>query len=397
MVSASAGSRRSPCRARNWATALGLVVATASVGGAAFALESDPNGAAAGTQAGWWNRLQGPVEGEPAGNPVRPLIPALPAPPTVPDDSIAAGASGGQPDKVAAVGIEVAVPAGGHVDALTLRLTESTASGANTNAATAPGGIRVLACPATVPWGGNKNSSWTDRPQSDCGLGQADGKRADDGTWTFDLTALGNLWTKPASPLTQNGVVLSVDPAASPGPVQVSWLDVDSGKVGVDLLAGGAAQPTEPPAPPEGPVFAASPPPEAAAPATADALASGGPLEPALADALAFPTGEPAYVPVSSPAAGSDTASSATPASSATVALSPARPAGRTLQARPAVGLWDEVSAPSALLVPVALGLALLVGLVLGPTGRPLPVWKRAGGVSRALDRRESGGGDATV
>src|SRR2546426_3752571 len=99
MVSAPAGSRRSSCRARNWASALGLVVATASVVGPAFALESDPNGAAAATQAGWWNRLQGPVEGEPAGNPVRPLIPALPAPPTLPDDSIASGASGGQPGK----------------------------------------------------------------------------------------------------------------------------------------------------------------------------------------------------------------------------------------------------------------------------------------------------------
>src|SRR2546430_945092 len=67
------------------------------------------------------------------------------------------------------------------------------------------------------------------------------GKRAGDGTWTFDLPALGNLWPDPISPLAQNGVVLSVDPAASPGVTQVGWLDVDSGKVAVDLLASAPA------------------------------------------------------------------------------------------------------------------------------------------------------------
>jgi len=401
MVSASALSRHTAQRASGWALALGLAVATALPAGPALALDPGAAGAAAVTQAGWWNLLQGPMEGEPAGNPLRPLIPASPAPPTVPGNAIAAGASGGQPDKVAAVGIEVAVPTGGSVDALTLRLTESPAQGANTNAATA----KVLACPATIPWGANKNSSWADRPKSDCGLGRAEGKRADDGTWTFDLTALGSLWTDAVAPLAQNGVVLAIDTAASLGVSQVSWLDVDTGKVAVDLLASvptGPASPA-PPAPAEspsgGPASAASPAPDSAlatVPAADGSGAARGSAELAFSDPLAFPSGEPVYAPISSPGAGSGTELSTAPDASVPVTLSPARPLGRTLRARPVVGLGDEVPATTLLLVPIALGLALLIGLVLGPTGRPLPVWKRAGGLSRAFDRRESGSGDAT-
>jgi hypothetical protein len=399
MVSASALSRRTAQRASGWALALGMAVATALPAEPALALDPGATGAAAATQAGWWNRLQGSMEGEPPGNPVRPLIPAFPAPPTVPGDAIAAGASGGQPDKVAAVGIEVAVPTAGHVDALTLRLTESPAQSANTNAATA----KVLACPATVPWGANKNSSWVDRPKSDCGLGQAEGKRAADGTWTFDLTALAGLWADPVAPLAQYGVVLALDPAASPGVTQVSWLDVDTGKVAVDLLASGPTGPAPPAAPAEspsgGPTSAASPAPDGAMVAVPVAEGSGaarGSAELAFSDPLAFPTGQPVYAPISSPAVGSGTELSTAPDASVPVILSPARPLGRTLRARPVVGLGDEVPATTLLLVPIALGLALLIGLVLGPTGRPLPVWKRAGGLSRALDRREFGSGGAT-
>ena len=44
------------------------------------------------------------------------------------------------------------------------------------------------------------------------------------------------------------------------------------------------------------------------------------------------------------------------------------------------------------LLIPLALGLALLTAYVLGPRGTPDPSEHRVGGVSRALSRRESGG-----
>ena len=73
---------------------------------------------AAATQDGWWNRLQGPADGEPDGNPVRPLVPALPKPPTVPAGAIAAGVTAGQVDKVAAVGLDVALADGARIERL---------------------------------------------------------------------------------------------------------------------------------------------------------------------------------------------------------------------------------------------------------------------------------------
>ncbi|HWB35220.1 MAG TPA: hypothetical protein VHA75_04255 [Rugosimonospora sp.] len=56
------------------------------------------------------------------------------------------------------------------------------------------------------------------------------------------------------------------------------------------------------------------------------------------------------------------------------------------------VGFWERLPAWTALLVPVAVGLAVLISVALGPAGRPSPVHRREGGLSRALARRS---GDA--
>src|SRR5262245_32976152 len=224
----SGRARPEPLRTARRALALGLLLLVSCPALPAQAAET--RGAA--TQDGWWNRLQGPAEGEPEGNPVRPLVPAVPKPPNVPADSIAAGATGGQVDKVAAVGIDVALADGATLETLTLRLKESPASGANVASDTA----RVVACPATAPWGPGQNAAWRDRPTADCSRGGVVGVRADDGTWTFDLAALGRLWADPSGPLAADGVVLSVDPAVSPS-AQVGWLNIESGSVGVELTA----------------------------------------------------------------------------------------------------------------------------------------------------------------
>ncbi|HEV7865318.1 MAG TPA: hypothetical protein VGR20_21660, partial [Acidimicrobiia bacterium] len=193
--------------------ALGLLLLAA--GPAWPARAADPGAAAgsrgAATQDGWWNRLQGPVEGEPDGNPVRPLVPAVPKPPNVPADAIAAGATTGQVDKVAAVGIDLVLADGATLDGLTLRLKEAPGNGANLGAKEA----KVTACPATIPWGPGQNAAWRERPTFDCRLGSADGTRAEDGTWTFDLTGIAQLWADTPPSLAPNGVVLSIDPAGS--------------------------------------------------------------------------------------------------------------------------------------------------------------------------------------
>jgi hypothetical protein len=329
-------------------------------------------------QDGWWNRFQGPQEGEPAGNPIRPLVPRIPAPPNVPGDSIAVGASANQVDKVAAVGIDVSgLPVGSLVDVLKVHLKESTQNGANVNADMA----KVSACPATTPWGPDKNANWADRPQADCGLGTVEGQRAG-GEWVFDLTALGMLWADPGSGTLPNGVVLSVEPV--PGTVQVAWTGLDAGGVTLEVAV-------------------SAPPDQGSA---SDPYGSYTETAPATTTEAA-----PAFVPseselsydAGSASSSTDTYSgstsgleSAAPVESAE-APAPAVPlpantsGGRTnLKTRP-VKVWGNLPPTSALLVPTVLTLALLLGWALGPSGRPLPAHGREGGLSRALARRRAG------
>jgi len=373
-------------RALYCAVFLGLPLLVIAPGSPARAAESRTGVA---TQSGWWNRLQGPVDGEPEANPVRPFVPAVPDPATVPSDAIAVSAGGGQGDKVAAVGVDPAVSDGATVDAVSLRLVESPAGGANAGADTAA----VVACPATAPWGPGKNAAWRDRPAADCGLASVDGVRASDGAWTFDLTPIVRLWTDPARPLANDGVVLAIDAARSPGLVQVSWNDVGTGTVRVEVTA----TPATPARAPDREAAGAGP----AAPATAaprPAMVAGSPLSARITSAAALAPaldggGEAA-------AGGSEDAAAAGTAGPAAGPVGPAGPAapgsnGAAVAARPAVGFWEHLSAPSALLAPIAAGLAILVGLVLGPLGRPSPVIRREGGLSRALARRAAAGGRA--
>jgi len=374
------------------ALALGLLLLVSAPAIPASASENR----AAATQDGWWNRLQGPADGEPDGNPVRPLVPAVPKPPTVPADAIAAGVTGGQVDKVAAVGLDFALADGAALDTLTLRLKESAAGGANVAADKA----KVIACPATAPWGSSQNAAWRDRPAADCGLGSAEGVRAADGTWTFDLSPIGRLWADPFAPLAANGVVLSLDPAASPSGAQVSWVGFEAGGIAVDLVATpgrpGPADGAAPIAP--APVTAAAAPPSPSlsldpVPPNTTAFPAGSGVS---ADPLAYPSGQPTFS-AESPAGPALSQPGPEPEAPAEVTLAaPAVSPGPAPQTRPAVDFWERVPAPTALLIPVAVGLAVLVGVTLGPHGRPAPVLRREGGLSRALARRSAAGrGDA--
>lgn len=348
---------------------------------------------AAATQDGWWNRLQGPADGEPDGNPVRPLVPALPKPPTVPADAIAAGVTAGQVDKVAAVGLDVALADGARLEGLTLRLKESPAGGANVGADKA----KVIACPATAPWGSGQNAAWRDRPAADCTLGSAEGVRAADGTWTFDLSGIGRQWADPFAPLAAYGVVLTLDPAASPSGAQVSWVNDETGGIAVDLVAtpgrAGSAAGDRPAAPAPVTAAAAPPPPSPSFEPAAGAEAVRAGNDGLSADPLAYPYGRPAS-PAETPAGTELSQSDTGPAPPGEVTLAAPAGAGPAPQARPAVDFWERIPAPTALLIPVAVGLAVLVGVTLGPGGRPAPVLSREGGLSRALARRSAAGRD---
>ena len=388
----SGRARSKPLQAAGRALALGLLLLVSAPALPAAAAESR----SVVTQDGWWNRLQGPVEGEPDGNPVRPLVPAVPKPPSVPANAIAAGVTAGQVDKVAAVGVDVLLDEGTTLDGLVLRLKESGANGANMAADKA----RVIACPATTPWGPGQNAAWRDRPTADCDLGSAEGARAGDGTWTFDLSGIGRLWADPLAPLPAYGVVLSIDPASAPSAAQVSWVNLDSGGVTVQLAA------TPAPARPGGestalrPGSAAAAPPEPATVATSPySETATGLTTPGFGAAVPVPLSggspQPSF-PEAAPSVADSSPPGSLPEAPAEVTVAaPAAAPGVAPQTRPAVGFWERLPGPTLLLIPVAVGLAVLVGVVLGPAGRPAPVLHREGGLSRALARRTAAGSDA--
>lgn len=286
---------------------------------------------------GWWNRFVGPQDGEPS-NPVRPVVPVVPAAPTVPSDAIAVGTTGGQQDKLAAVGIRADAP----LATLTMSLKESTAGGANSSAAQAT----VYACPITGFWSdGQRNGRWADRPRAECGLTRVDGRRAADGTWTFVLTPIAHLW---AAGLAQNGVLLAVDASSGPGAFQVSFVDAARG--GVRLSA------TKAPAPGTAPTAPAADPPvqvqESQAP-------------PVVGDAT--------------------TAAPLTPPPLPEIVL--ARPAvTQTAGGGPRQGdVLGNLPAGLIVFVPLLFAMGLVISYVLGPAGIPEPDARRHGSISRVL------------
>jgi hypothetical protein len=169
----------------------------------------------------------------------------------------------------------------------------------------------------------------------------------------------------------------------------VSWLNFETGGVAVELTAtpspGGIADPGSAAATGSGPVTPAV---SAAEPAVDSGTGSTFPSSDA--DLSRSPGYSPGPTP-DLPATPADSGATAPePPPEATLNAAPELP-GPALRARPAVGFWDHVPAPTTLLLPLALGLAVLVSVTLGPAGRPSPVFRREGGLSRALARRKPG------
>lgn len=326
------------------------------------------------SQDGWWNRAKGPVEGEPA-NPLRGAIGGMvPAPSTVPETGLGVGAVGGDPDKVAAVGIVLETDPDPFVDSLVLTLRETTESGSNLNANQAA----IIACPIVGFWAGVRNGDWVTRPS--CDDSQAvRGTRAADGTWTFDLTLLASQWVDPTSGLDQNGVLL-VESVDAPQSFQVSFSDISTGKATTSFsvtpgfsdetftdgsFEGGSSFDT-------GSSFEA----------TTDDL-SGTSFATTVEDTSSFAT-----------EGGFATPAAPTPAAPAVAAVT--QTAAPTAQARPAavIGLFDRLPLVALLfLLLLVAGAAWFLGMVLGPLGTPSAdgLVARNRGVSRALAERASG------
>lgn len=327
---------------------------------------------------GWWNRAEGATDTAPP-NPLTPNIPNSPIPTnSVPEDAIAVGAQGGA-DKVAAVNIVLNANPGASVDTLVLTLTEITASLASTNHE--DGG--VVACIANDFWPETFNGEWSGRPTANCSAGRAPGQRADDGTWTFDLTAFGDQLLGAAS----NGVVLlptgtlgdadtkpdSEDDA--PDPFQVSFGGTESDETPQVAFSASGGSDSDPFGGPATTTTTTT----FAPPSSGGGVTSG-------------PTFSPPVVSGPGPATVETTpASDPAPAAPTTEPV----PAAESPQVEPAVDETGNTTGnitPALLLGIVAIAaLFFLLSLGLGPMGEPEKVHARRGAVTRTLERQGIG------
>ena len=343
---------RIPPLSRRAAVAVAVLAVVVPIGLAASSPAQESGSQAILSQDGWWNRVQGPQEDEPD-SPIRDVLSPLPPPPnTVPDSGIAVGASGGDPDKVAAIGIVLEAPADAFVDRLVLTLGETEENGSNIN----EGQAIVLACPITVYWAGTSNGDWQNRPE--CDDSQAvQGERAD-GIWTFDLTLMGQGWV--GGTLVQLGVLL-VEGVEAPQSFQVSYKNIDTGTVSLDFATTGGG-------------------------------ISGSSIfepEPTAAPVAPAPSNDVGRAPT-------PTRSSPPPAATSPPPTAPAAPAG-TPASQPApprfldANIWGNLPVGTLLWGPLVLALAAGLAFVLGPQGRPDASNRRVGSVSRVLDSHDVG------
>lgn len=155
---------------------------------------------------GWWDRATDP------GRP--PTSPGLPFP--VPASALAVSASGGEADKVAAVGLLLDVEAD-RFQRLILHLKEAADPGANVGSNAAV----IQACAITSSWVSVKDGDWANRPAAET-TGCVAGTRSSEAVWSFDITPFAKRWLDGS--LAPNGVLLAenVNPPSS---FQVAWGD----------------------------------------------------------------------------------------------------------------------------------------------------------------------------
>lgn len=349
---------------RAQATTLALVATLALVPGSAAAQEGDgPTGDGATVdKTAWWNEANVPID-TPAG------IQEVPAPPNIPEHGIAVSKTAGETDKRAGIGIRPDADTGDEVVAFTMTVAEVTEPGANANADEA----EIQACPITDFWGEARNGRQDELPSFDCSLAAPLGERDDDGVWTFDLEAVGDVWLDPFEVVSANGVLL-VPTEDSPAAFQVvfdtSTIDVtfdfvegaddeedpfaipdpvDSGGTGDFGAGSGQVGTFNPPAP------SPSPP------------SGGGGLA---IDDLPAPSDEPVDVEPTDDAGGDDD-----------LALEP------TVSADP--GFLEGLPGPAFVGLLGLLALFYAMAFALGPVADPAAETTRRGAVSRALAARE--------
>ena len=322
-----------------------LVAAGAVVGALGFALlpaegQTDDSGTTATiSKDGWWR-------------------PASPLPSTVPATAIAVSAQGGNDDKVAALGIDFHLSTEETLDSLKLTLVEDTTPGATYPPPDAPREAQaaISACPITGIWVSEKGGDIAKKPAADCTTARGDGTRNADATWTFDLTSIAELWSSNA--IEQNGILL-VKRVAAPITFQISFKDLSTGTMRLQASTTFIESETTTT---EDTFFTED--------TTVTEDTSGGNFFTDIAESAEGSNTTPLGI------VDTTTTTTAVREPSGNVPISNRTPTKGSLPAA------------TLLLFPLALGLALVGGLVLGPAGDPAMSRRREGGLSRALDRR---------
>ena len=185
-----------------WAAVVACVVAALAV------VAGAPAGAIAPEQTGWWWRVQD-------------LPIGVPVAPTTEEGQLMVSDA---PDGPTAIGaLRFTLAEGETAPVLTLKA----ANEAN------PDGMKVVACPALTPWSPGDAQAWNSRPAANCAAQQAEGSRAEDGTWTFALAGFSegdsyDVVLQPAEP--ESGVrTLASVTFEKPGPDAVTATPASTG------------------------------------------------------------------------------------------------------------------------------------------------------------------------
>ncbi len=357
-------------RAGFTALLFGLAIPLAGAGAAeaADAQSPDPGDkrGAEVVKAGWWWLANEP--------PPETGILAAPQPPTptTPKGAIPVGAVNGDPEKVSALEVRLKAETGSTVKSFEMVLRESEEPGANANVEAA----KVLACPVTeLFWADGSAAAWKDQPTYDCKEASAKGKRTKKGLWRFDLTDIAAGWLEEGNADSRS--VVLVEDVDAPESFQLALVGPKDKGVGLALKA------TPPPA------DAADDealPDSGSSGSGGSGVSTGGGGSSLGSSGGGSGLGGPALAPVddgAAPQAGEQPAAAADESQGALDAA--------PMAATPA---WHSgIPRTAFLMAPLALGLAYLIMLALGPGGVPAPATGRHG-VSRALDRLRQTGRD---
>lgn len=309
----------------------------------------------------WWTANEPPPE-------TGLLAAPQPPTPTTPNGTLAVGALGGDPERIAAIEVALKAKPGSEVRSFDMVLRESAQPGANVNAE----GATILACPVVeLFWADGNAAAWKDRPEYDCEIASAKGTRDETGLWHFDLSDIAATWL--AEDNADSRSVVLVEGVDAPEGFQVAF---DGRKLEGIGLALKATPPTALPDPDDSGTTTSG--------STGSGVSSGGSSGGSSGSSGGFGSsdsgslggGEPSLIGGPDPQAGGEP-QAAPPAAEEQVGMIPVAGTPAWYSGIPRTGL---------LLVPFALGLAYLIMLALGPDGRPLPATGRHG-VSRALDR----------